>query len=210
MCIRDRSHTIRKDWRTREGSLEFLSRNWYFFRESFNKRPVIFWYCANFEALESILSHRKFVMFLYKNWSQYGNFVSSKECVSFLRIHSKAALECIKNKSLTAPDFPNTPISARFVEILDHFHQRKTEMVTRAAEKKTLEIHESVVPTQTPVQATDSIVIENSFPDPEAEEFFHFEDSCPSEPTYDCVQTDQFSLDYDPYYESALVDDFIC
>ncbi|EAX93832.1 hypothetical protein TVAG_177400 [Trichomonas vaginalis G3] len=203
IAIELKTHTIRKDWRTREGSLEYLSKNWLFFRECFSTKPGLFWFCTNFDSFEGILSNRDFVIFMYRNWYEYSHFISTPEFLTFLRSNARLVLNCIKDKSLVSPDFPESSIASSFIEMLDSFHQRKTEMVTRSAIKKISKDADSTSPEIPEAQSpTSEPIIDQKSPIDIAIDQILQSVALDSD--------DLFAFDVNPIHEAKYLDVFMC
>ena len=63
--------TQRKDWRTRDGSFEFLAKHWDRIYSLLTEQTPIQWFVTRFDSLEKILCNRKFSIYLFPPAIEY-------------------------------------------------------------------------------------------------------------------------------------------
>ena len=113
--------TVREDWRTRTGMLQFIQQNWAKFLVLVNSETCVNWYCRNFEQLEKILSDRKFSLFLYSSWEQYKALLASKQCIAFLKQNQIQICEFLDGKQTENQKWMETEIGEQIVNIIKKY-----------------------------------------------------------------------------------------
>ena len=113
--------TVRCDWRTRKGMLAFLQTHWARFTELVKGDTIFHWYTQNFEASEKILENRKLMMFIYANWTQYAQLLSSQGCLQVLKAHQTELQEFATSGSEPSNEFSLTEAGKGMIDLIKHF-----------------------------------------------------------------------------------------
>ena len=128
MCSRELGiKTVREDWRTRTGMLNFLQSVWPRFVLLASNNTVVRWYCTNFDLNEKVLSNRKFALFLYSNWSAYGQFLTSEAGAKFLRVNQVPINSLLEGTPIEDTEVFNTEEGKVMTQIINHFRIGLTE-----------------------------------------------------------------------------------
>ena len=124
--------TQRKDWRTRDGTFEFLARNWDKAYPLFIERTPINWFATRFDSLEKILCNRKFSMYLYYSWDKFKDTLIEYDFVKFLQTNSLLVMQAIETGDTSNMIFTSNKYGIVMAEIIDgFFNQSNNKMVTR-------------------------------------------------------------------------------
>ena len=122
MCAKELLvRTVREDWRTRTGMLQFLQQNWAKFLSLVNNDTIFNWFCNNFESLEKILSNRKLVLFIYANWSQYSQYLATPEAIDFFKKNQLEIASFIEGDVQSSKEWMTTEYGSKFIEIYKAF-----------------------------------------------------------------------------------------
>ena len=113
--------TVREDWRTRTGMLQFMQQNWPKFLVLVNTETCIKWFCSNFEQFEKILSNRKFSLFLYSSWEQYKSFLMSKEGCSFMKQNQNQICNYLEGQTTDNNEWMETELGQQVVSMIKKF-----------------------------------------------------------------------------------------
>ena len=116
--------TVREDWRTRTGMLQFIQQNWPRFLILVNSDTIFKWYCSNFESLEKLLSNRKFALYVQANWASYRQILSPRESVDFLKRNQLGICQFIEGQKQNE-QWMGTELGQQIVSIIDDFKSSK-------------------------------------------------------------------------------------
>lgn len=114
--------TVRSDWRTRKGMLAFLSASWERFVDLCSRETIFKWYCTHFDAHEKVFSHRKLMMFIYANWSQFCSVLSTPSVLMAIK-NSQNEIESYLNAGPNGRNqaWTETESGKQFFEIVNQF-----------------------------------------------------------------------------------------
>ena len=149
--------TQRKDWRTRDGTFEFLARHWDKAYPLFVERTPINWFATRFDSIEKILCNRKFSMYLYYNWDQYKDTLIQYDFIKFLQSNSLLVMQALEKGDISNSLFTNTKYGIEMGNIIKGFFQQPdSKMITRQDEtnKQTIPQIQPIAPIQSPQQTS--------------------------------------------------------
>lgn len=115
--------TTRSDWRTRDGSLLFLSEHWNGFHCLLEKEGFIRWFCYAYSRCIGVLSNRHFVNFLYQNWDSYKLLFDNKTTIAFISVHRSAVESALKGAPAreVLRDLVECDVCASVVSVIEAF-----------------------------------------------------------------------------------------
>ncbi|EAX98083.1 hypothetical protein TVAG_415070 [Trichomonas vaginalis G3] len=92
------TYTVRNDWRTKTGMLEFLQRNWDRISNFIEQDPAINWFCINYTPLEKIFTDRKFALFIQDSWDVVGRILSRPDVLMVFKYQIPTVLSLLESK----------------------------------------------------------------------------------------------------------------
>ncbi|EAX94502.1 hypothetical protein TVAG_241890 [Trichomonas vaginalis G3] len=111
-------YTVRNDWRTKKGMLDFLERNWEAISKFIVSDPAISWFCNNYSNMAQAFTDRKFAFFIQDNWSSVGDILSRADVLTILQYQKPVIKQMLETKDPV--QIP--PIWAQFQPSRDLFH----------------------------------------------------------------------------------------
>lgn len=127
--------TVRSDWRTRNGMINFLAGCWDKFLNAINTDTILQWYYTNFESIEKVFSNRKFMMFIYNNWNQYQTFLKDKETLQFLHDNQLEIENSLSaQQAPTSPVWSTSDVAAMMLKIMDQFQSGRAPIAPHVSE----------------------------------------------------------------------------
>ena len=158
MCSKELGiRTVREDWRTRSGMFSFLSSAWPKFLVLVSTDTIFRWYCINFESLEKLFSNRKFVMFIYANWSKFREFLSSQETITFLKKNQLEIEQYLEGSSASDAEWKHTEIGEQIIQIINSFKSGISVQATAFVPKREVQAAPVCVPQPAPAAKEEEI-----------------------------------------------------
>jgi hypothetical protein len=118
--------TSRDDWRTRDGMLAFIARNWNIISVLlYNQSEFVGWYAIHFQSSEKLLTDQKFAKFIHKNWVKYKEFFLCSSTQDFMQINQNYLSTLLNGNEEHIEEFSASEIGASFIEILAEFREEK-------------------------------------------------------------------------------------
>lgn len=92
-------YTVRNDWRTKDGMLDFIRRNWDSIGNFINTDPCINWFCTSYQPLSHAFTDRKFALFIQDAWATVGPVLNRPDVFALFKYQSQIVKSLLESKT---------------------------------------------------------------------------------------------------------------